>query len=272
MNLSITSTYELNNGVEIPILGFGTWGLEGKTAINATRWAIETGYRLIDTAFIYGNEVEVGKAIRASEVPREDIFLTTKVWQTDMRYKKTFKSFERSLKYLDTDYLDLFLIHWPREKRLETWRAMEEIFEEGKVKSIGVSNFTISHLEELLNHSEIIPVVNQVEFSPFLYQKNLLDFCYQHKIQLEAYAPLTRANKFNNPVLKEISDKYKKTAAQILLRWALQHHIIAIPKSSSKEHIQENANIFNFSIEKSDMKTLNNLDEGFRAVEDPIFD
>ncbi|TFF92074.1 MAG: aldo/keto reductase [Promethearchaeota archaeon] len=272
MNLSINSTYKLNNGVKIPVLGFGTWGLEGKTAINATRWAIEIGYRLIDTAFIYGNEVEVGKAIKASEVLREEIFITTKVWQTDMRYKKTFKSFERSLKNLDIDYLDLFLIHWPREKRLETWRAMEKIYEEGKVKSIGVSNFTISNLKELLSHSEIIPVVNQVEFSPFLYQKDLLEFCHQHKIQLEAYSPLTRANKLNNPVLKDISNKYKKTTAQILLRWALQHQIIAIPKSSSKEHIEENANIFDFIIEEADMKKLDRVDECFRVVEDPIFD
>jgi len=272
MNLSINSTFELNNGVKIPVLGFGTWGLDGKKAINTTTWAIETGYRLIDTAFIYGNEVEVGKAIRASDVPREKIFITTKVWQTDMRYQKTFKSFERSLKNLNVDYIDLFLIHWPRKRRLETWRAMEKIYEEGKIKAIGVSNFTVSHLEEILSNSEIIPVVNQVELSPFLYQKDLLDFCRQNKIQLEAYAPLTRAIKLNNLVLKEVSDKYKKNPAQILLRWALQHHIIAIPKSSSKEHIRENANIFNFKIKKSDMKRLDNLDEGFRAVEDPIFD
>ncbi|TXT59566.1 MAG: 2,5-diketo-D-gluconate reductase A [Promethearchaeota archaeon] len=272
MNLNIESTYKLNNGLEIPILGFGTWDLRGKTALNATIWALESGYRLIDTASFYNNEVEVGEAIIANGISREDIFITTKVWETEMGYQNTINAFERSLNRLNVDYIDLYLIHWPRAKRLETWHAMETLYEEGRVKAIGVSNFKISHLDQILNNSEIIPTVNQIEFSPFLFQKELLEHCRDHNIKIEAYAPLTRTNKFNNPVIGEMSQKYEKSPAQILIRWGLQHHLVEIPRSSSKRHIKENADIFDFEIDINDMEKLDGLDEGFRAVEDPIFD
>lgn len=272
MKLDINSTCKLNNEIEIPILGFGTWDLRGKTALNAILWALEFGYRLIDTASLYGNEKEVGEAIKASTLSREEIFITTKVWETNMGYQNTLNAFQKSLNRLNIDYIDLYLIHWPRAKRLDTWRAMEELYQQKSVKAIGVSNFTISHLKQLLNNSEVVPVVNQVEFSPFLYQKELLGFCRDHDIKVEAYAPLTRTVKFDNPTLHEISEKYNKTPAQILLRWGIQHKLIEIPKSSSKKHIKENTEIFDFEIEVNDMKILDNLDERFRAVEDPVFD
>ncbi|MBD3228694.1 MAG: aldo/keto reductase [Candidatus Lokiarchaeota archaeon] len=272
MSLNIHSEYELNNSIKIPVLGFGTWNLRGDIAFNATIWAIEFGYRLIDTASLYGNEVEIGEAIKASKIAREELFITTKVWEIEMGYQNTLNAFEKSLNRLNIDYIDLYLIHWPRAKRLETWHAMEELFYGDKVRAIGVSNFKIDHLQQLLNNSDITPVVNQVEFSPFLYQKELLDYCQEHDIKIEAYAPLTRAQKFNNPILKKIAKKYDKSPAQVLIRWGIQHKLIEIPKSSSRKHIKENSQIFDFNINLSDMEKLDNLDEDFRVVNDPIFE
>ncbi|MBD3196072.1 MAG: aldo/keto reductase [Candidatus Lokiarchaeota archaeon] len=271
MQISIESTVELNNGVRIYRLGFGTWALRGKTAINAVSWAIETGYRLIDTASFYGNENEVGKAIKESKVDRDDLFITTKVWDSEQGYDKALEAFDRSKSKLGIDVLDLYLIHWPRDKRLETWKALEKLYKEEKVSAIGVSNFTIEQLKELFQNSTIKPVVNQIEFHPFLYQKNLLNFCEDNEIRVEAYAPLTRAEKFNNPIIQEISSKYNKTPAQILIRWGLQQGVIEIPKSSSKQHIIENAQVFDFDISDKDFEKLNNLNENYRLVEDMVF-
>jgi len=271
MSMNINSTYELNNGFEIPVLGFGTWTLKGDIVGKAIKWALEAGYRLIDSASFYKNESDIGAFLAQTNIPREELFITTKVWDSEQGYNETIEAFKRSIKKLRLDYLDLYLIHWPRDQFLNTWKAMEELYQEGKIKAIGVSNFTVEHLKTLLNHSEITPMVNQVEFHPFLYQKDLLEFCKAHNIRLEAYSPLTKGRKLSHPLLQELSKKYKKTPAQILIRWGIEHRIIEIPRSSKKTHIAENANIFDFFIDKSDMKQLNNLNADFRAVNDPIF-
>ncbi|MEJ2250451.1 MAG: aldo/keto reductase [Candidatus Lokiarchaeota archaeon] len=268
MSLTLNSKVELNNGIKMPYFGLGTWKNKGKSVIDSVKWALDIGYRMIDTATLYGNEKEIGKAISSSNIPREEIFITSKVWDSDQGYEKTKIAFRRSLKALQTDYLDLYLIHWPRNLRNETWRAMQEIYKEGKVKAIGVANFAIHHLEELLEKYEVIPAVNQVEFSPFLYRKELLEFCRENNIQFEAYSPLTHGRKLDDTILKEIAKKYNKSTAQVLIRWGLQHNIIEIPKSSSKEHIEENALVFDFELSKEDMKTLNTLDETFRLLYD----
>ncbi len=270
MELNISSTLKLNNGIDIPIIGLGTWDLYGNQCYNATIWALEAGYKLIDTATFYENEREIGQAIKDSSMLREDIFITTKVWDDDQGYEKTLKAFERSLKALQTSYVDLYLIHWPvTSLRNETWKALEKIYEEDKARAIGVSNFTINHLNGLMESSSTVPSINQVEFSPFLYQKQLLEFCTNHGIIVEAYCPLTRARKLDNPQLKTIGKKYGKTTAQVLLRWGLQHNVIQIPKSGNKDHITENINIFDFKLDEEDLKKLDNLNENFRVVEDP---
>ena len=270
MDLNINSTLKLNNGIEIPIIGLGTWALTGKNAYNSVLHALEAGYRLIDTAAMYGNERKIGEAVKDADTPREDIFITTKVWNSEQGYDKTLKAFERSLKKLDMSYVDLYLIHWPvTGLRNETWKALEKIYEQGKTRSIGVSNFTIRHLNELFETTSIIPAVNQFEFSPFLYLKELMEYCQSKNIVVEAYCPLTRGQKLYTTQLKTIGQKYGKTSAQVLLRWGIQHHVIQIPKSGSKDHIIENIDIFDFHLEDEDMKVLDNLNENFRNVDDP---
>jgi diketogulonate reductase-like aldo/keto reductase len=208
--------------------------------------------------------------VKDSEIPREDIFITTKVWNSEHGFDKTLKAFENSLKKLKLSYVDLYLIHWPVSGlRNETWKALEKINEDGKARSIGVSNFTIRHLEELFETTSTIPAVNQFEFSPFLYLRDLMEFCQSKNIVVEAYCPLTRGQKLDNPQLKAIGQKYGKSTAQILLRWGIQHNVIQIPKSGNKDHIIENIKIFDFSLEDKDMKILDNLNENFRNVDDP---
>jgi len=254
----------------MPIFGLGTWMLKGQEANKAISWAMEEGYRLIDTATLYGNEREIGKAITNSRIPRGDLFITSKVWNSDQGYEKTLNAFEKSLKRLNMTYLDLYLIHWPVSGlRIETWKALEKIYQEGRARAIGISNFTIRHIEEFLENITISPMVNQVEFSPFLYQKELLEFCLSRDIRLEAYAPLTRGTQFKNPLLNSISLKHNKTVAQILIRWGLQHGIIEIPKSSDKQHLKENANVFDFELDSIDMNQLDALNENLRLVDDP---
>jgi diketogulonate reductase-like aldo/keto reductase len=270
MDLTINSTLKLNNDVDIPIIGLGTWTLSGRGAYDAVLIALDGGYRLIDTAMMYGNERIIGDAVKDSNIPREDIFVTTKVWNSDHGYNKALKAFERSLKKLNMSYVDLYLIHWPVSGlRNETWKALEKIYKDGKARSIGVSNFTISHLKELFETSSTIPVVNQVEFSPFLYQKELMEFCQSNKIVVEAYCPLTRGNKLNDDILKVIGTKHGKSSAQVLLRWGIQHKVIQIPKSGSKKHIMENIDIFDFQLDNDDMAQLDNLNEDFRNVDNP---
>ena len=259
---------KLNNGIEMPMLGLGTWQISDRDAENAVLWALEAGYRHIDTAAYYNNEAGVGKAIRKSGIARDEIFVTTKLKNED--HRNPGKAFEASIKKLGTGYVDLYLIHWPVQGlRNNTWKVFEKLYRDGRCKAIGVSNFTIRHLEELLKVAEIVPAVNQVEFSPYLYQKDLLEFCKKNKIQLEAYSPLTRGQKLNDKKIVDIANNYNKTSAQILIRWCLQHNIVVIPKSKTKKRIEENINVFDFSIRSGDMKRLDDFDENLRLCWDP---
>ncbi len=266
--MNINAKVKLNNDVEMPVLGLGTWQTGSKDAENAVLWALQAGYRHIDTAAVYGNEAAVGNAIRKSSVQRKELFITTKLWNDD--HDDPAKACSQSLKKLQLDYIDLYLMHWPVERmRNKTWKIMEDLYRQGKCRAIGVSNFTIKHLNELLMQAKIVPAVNQVEFNSYLYQKELLDFCRSQGIQLEAYSPLTRGKKLGDPKLVSIAKKYSKTSAQILIRWALQHGIIAIPKSKSQERIQENADVFDFSISREDMEILDVFNENLRLCWDP---
>lgn len=271
MELTINSKVKLNNDVEMPLFGLGVYQSEtGEETKTAVLDALKAGYRHIDTAKFYANEKDVGNAVKESGVPRNEIFVTTKLWNSDHGYDKTIKAFERSLSELDLGYIDLYLVHWPVSGvRNDTWKAMEQIMETGKCKAIGVSNYTIRHLEELLNFAKIIPAINQVEFSPYLYQKDLLDYCNNHKIQLEAYSPLTQGQKLKDKKLVEVANRYNKTTAQLILRWALQHNIVIIPKSVTKSRIIENANLYDFNISDEDMKILDSLNQDFRTCWDP---
>lgn len=271
MSLHIKSLKELNNGIKIPMFGLGTYlNDKGKQAIDSILYALEIGYRHIDTAAMYENEEEVGEAVRESGIPREEIFITTKLWNSDHGYDNTIKAFHRSLEHLGLDYIDLYLIHWPVENlRLESWRALEKLYNEGLCKSIGVSNFMARHLEELLNNSEIISTVNQVEFSPFLYLKELQNYCESKGIALESYSPLTKGHKLKDSNLIDIARRYDKSTSQILVRWCLQKGVSVIPKSSQKEHIKENANVFDFNISEADMIELDNLNENYHSTWDP---
>jgi diketogulonate reductase-like aldo/keto reductase len=271
MRKTIDSKVTLNNGVEMPYFGLGVFQTDpGAETQNAVRYAIEAGYRHVDTAKIYENEQDVGIAVKNSDLSREDIFITTKVWNSDQGYDRTVRACNESLRRLDLDYVDLYLIHWPvKGRRAETWRAMITLLEEGKCRAIGVSNYTIRHLEEMLAGSHVVPAVNQVEFSPFLYQRELLAFCRAHKIQLEAYGPLTRGRRFKEKTLVSIATRYGRTPAQILIRWALEHDLVVIPKSVRRERIHENADVFDFELTSEDMASLDSLDEGFRTTWDP---
>jgi diketogulonate reductase-like aldo/keto reductase len=270
MQQNIADRIKLNNGTEIPYLGFGTYQIIGTAAKEAVLNALEAGYRLIDTAAIYNNEKEVGEAVRESGISREEIFVITKLWNEDQGYESAPAAFERSLDTLGLGYIDLYLLHWPvSTSRLDSWRALEKIVKTKKCRAIGISNYTIEHLEELLGACEIVPAVNQVEFNPFLYQKDLLDFCRSKGISLSAYTPLSRGRKLDHPVLRDLSGKYRKTPAQILIRWSLEHGLIVIPRSAKKVRIKENSDVFDFSISEEDMKQLDALHEGFRVAWDP---
>lgn len=265
----------LNNDIPIPGIGFGTWQIRfNGHAKKAVEVALGAGYRLIDTARIYGNEKGVGRAIRESGIAREEIFVTTKLWNFDQGYDKTIRAFESSLNNLGLEYIDLYLIHWPvPDKRLESWRAMEGIYKSGRMRSIGVSNFTVSHLEELLQHAEVTPAVNQIEFHPFIYndQKKLLDYCQQQGIIIEAYSPLAHGERLHDPVITAIASGHQKTNAQVLLRWCIQHGTVPLPKSSHLERIAENLAVFDFELTDGDMDKLNGLSDGSRTCWDPTF-
>ncbi len=269
--LRIDSTLPLNEGTEIPLLGFGTYQIpNGGSCLRAVLYALRVGYRHIDTAAFYGNEQDVGRAVRESGISRDKIYVTTKLWNSDQGYASALKAFDRSLDRLGLDYIDLDLIHWPEPgRRKDSWRALEEIRRGGRCRSIGVSNYTIAHLQELLRESDTVPVTNQVEFSPFLYQRKLLEFCTAKGITITAYCPLTHGDKLRHPTLVEIGRKHGKTGAQVLLRWALQHKVIAIPKSSRPQRIEENAALYDFALDADDMARLDALDEGYRTSWDP---
>ena len=269
--MNLQSTFKLNNGVEIPVLGLGTYlSPPGDETYKAVEYALNHGYRHIDTAAFYKNEKDVARGIKESNIPRNEVFITTKVWNEDQGYDKTMKAFDISLKNLDSDYVDLYLIHWPvPEKRKQTWKALETLYEEERARAVGVSNYTIRHLKELFNYANIKPVVNQVEFSPYLYQKELQDFGESNDILIEAYTPLTRGKKLKDPELIKIADRYKKSTAQILIKWAIQVNTIVLPKSVTKGRIIENADIFDFEISDDDLTLLNGFNENFRTSWDP---
>ena len=277
--LHIQSRVALNNGRTMPIFGLGTYKApDGEEVIQEIAWALAAGYRLIDTAKVYKNEQGVGTAIKQSGIPREELFITTKLWNPDQGYETTLKAIDESLGKLGLSYVDLYLVHWPTasldttesiNRREETWKAMEEIYKSGKAKAIGVSNYTITHLEEMKHYATIFPVVNQVEFHPYLFQKELLEYCKANNIVLEAYRPLTNGKKMEHSVIDALAKKYHKTNAQVLLRWSVQHGCVPLPKSVQKERIEENAHIFDFALSSEDMNALDSLNENFRLSPDP---
>jgi diketogulonate reductase-like aldo/keto reductase len=269
--VAINSRVALNNGVQMPVFGLGTYQMRsGKETRDAVLYALKIGYRLIDTAAMYGNEKEVGEAVRASGIPREEIFVTTKLWNSDHGYDRALAGFEESRKKLGLDYVDLYLIHWPVERlRRESWRALETLLAEGKCRAIGVSNYMTWHLDELLESSSTVPAVDQVEFSPYLHLSDLLEYCRSHPIQLESYSPLTKGHMLMDPKLRELAAGYSKSPAQILIRWALQKEVVVIPKSSRKERIKENSEVFDFAISEQDMKLLDSFDRDLRTSWDP---
>ncbi len=270
MRLAIDSTAELLNGVRMPRLGLGVWrSKEGAETENAVAAALAAGYRAVDTASLYENEESVGRAVRASGIPREQVFITTKVWNNEQGYDSTIEAFHRSLKRLGTDYADLYLVHWPvKEKYKETYRALETLYEEGKVKAIGVSNFLIHHLEDLMGSCRIKPMVNQVEMHPLLTRKPLLEFCNREGIQLESWRPLMNG-RLDVPLIQELAVQYGKTPAQILIRWQLQLGVVTIPKSVRAERIRENADVFDFKLTREDMDRIDGLNEERRFGADP---
>lgn len=267
---TLDSTLSLNNGVEIPCFGFGTWQLQDETCYQATLFALEAGYRLIDTAQAYENEVEVGQAVVDSQIERGALFITTKISNDNQGYEKAIDSTVASLMKLKMAYVDLLLIHWPMaedfECTLETWRALIELRKTGLTRAIGVSNFTISLIDKLIEDSGVVPAVNQVEFHPFLYQEKLLTHARKYGIQLEAYCPITRAERSSEPVLQAVAKEHAKSPAQIMLAWSIAHGLIPLPRSKNPLHIRENADAFNFILSDEEMAMLDGLDENYRIV------
>ncbi len=255
----------------MPLLGLGVYDMYNREAEESVTSALEIGYRLIDTAAMYKNETEIGNAIRASVVPRKEIFLTTKVADGDQGYDNTLRAFDESSKKLNCDYIDLYLVHWPIKKsRKDTWRALEKLYVEERVRAIGVANYLIPFLNELESYGEVTPVVDQVEFSPYLFLEDLLSECKRKNIQLQAYTPLVRGQRFTDPKLVALANQYGKTPAQIILRWALQLGVSTIPKSSNLKRLKENFDVFDFQISDDDMKKIGSFNESFRVVDDPI--
>ena len=268
---NLQDTTILHNGVKMPNFGLGVYkSQDGEEVINAIHYAVKAGYRSIDTASLYFNETGVGEAIKQCGLPREELFITTKVWNSDQGYESTLAAFEESMKKLDLEYLDLYLIHWPvKEKYKDTWRALEKLYKDGRVRAIGVSNFHQHHLEDLMSVAQVKPMVNQVELHPFLSQVELRAYCQSEGIAIEAWSPLARGRVLQDPTLAEIAAKYNKSIPQIVLRWDLQHGIITIPKSVHEQRIIDNADIFDFELSVEDMKKIDSLNRNERTGQNP---
>lgn len=270
--MDIKTTKKLNNGTEIPCLGLGVFqSPDGSETSNAVRWAIEAGYIHIDTAKIYNNEKSVGQGVRDSGVAQEKLFITTKLWNNDMRANRQQQAFEESLRLLGMEYVDLYLIHWPVKNYLESWKAMEKIYASGKAKAIGVSNFQPHHLDTLISNSEIVPAVNQIELHPHLTQEPLRKYCAGKGIAIEAWSPIggQGGNLLSEPVLKDIAAKHGKSPAQVVIRWDLQSDIITIPKSVHQARIKENGSIYDFELSKDEIAAIDKLNKNKRVGPDP---
>ena len=271
---SLTDKVRFNNGVEIPGLGLGVFQIPDEDTAEVVKNGIINGYRLIDTAQIYGNEVGTGIGIKeglaATNLKREDLFVTSKVWNNHLTYEETITAFEETLKRLELDYLDLYLIHWPGKAAFkESWQALEELYSAGKIKAIGVSNFEIHHLEELLSFAKVVPVVNQVELHPKLAQQALRDFCEKHDIKVQAWSPLMQGKLLTDPIVKDIAEKHQKTPAQVILRWDIQQEILLVVKSVHEQRMKSNADVFNFELDSAEMTRLNQLNEALRVGPNP---
>lgn len=264
----INDTFKLSNGAAVPCIGFGTWQTpDGETAVKAVKMALQTGYRHIDTAACYGNEVGVGQGIRESGIRREDVFVTSKLWNTERGYEKTLSAFDKTISDLGLDYLDLYLIHWPasasrfdnwEQLNLDTWRAMTELYKAGKIRAIGISNFLPHHLKALME-TEVKPMVNQIEFHPGQTQSDTVRFCKENDILVEAWSPLGTGRMLTNRQLASIAEKYGKTTAQLCIKWCLQNDVLPLPKSVTPSRIVENTEVFDFTLSDKDMLTINEM-------------
>ena len=261
----------LHNGIKMPLLGLGVYDMNASETVRAVSEALSIGYRLIDTASLYRNEKEVGIAVRQSGLDRSSLFITTKVGNGDQGYDATMRAFETSMRLLSIDYIDAYLVHWPiRATRKDTWKALETLYRDKRVRVIGVANYLLPFLNELKEYATMVPMIDQVEFSPYCYLRDLHTYCREKKIQLQSYTPLLRGRKFNDPRLQTIAAAYGKTPAQILLRWNIQHGISTIPKSANKDRLLENFSIFDFSLSQSHMDELDLFNENFRVVDNPM--
>ncbi len=264
MKLTIGSRVRLNNGVEMPVFGLGTWMSTGRDARNAVGWALEAGYRLIDSAAAYGNEAEVGEAVRSSGIPRSEVFVTTKLWPSSLGYDSGLRAFEQSRRRLGFEQVDLYLIHWPGDdawRRQEAWRALETLLADGRARAIGVSNYSPGEMEETIRAGRTVPAVNQVLFSPFEQRRDVHDFARTHEIRMEGYSTLTRGRRLKDEALREIAQARGRTPAQVVLRWAVQKDVTVIPKSVHRERILENAAVFDFSLSPEEMGRIDALGE-----------
>ncbi|MGG0590680.1 aldo/keto reductase [Priestia megaterium] len=268
---NLQSTTTLANGVKMPWLGLGVYKVEdGQEVVDSVKYAIKAGYKSIDTAKIYENEEGVGQGIKESGVSREELFVTSKVWNADQGYDTTIQAFETSLNKLGLEYLDLYLIHWPVEgKYKDTWKALEKLYKDGKIRAIGVSNFQVHHLEDLIADAEVKPMVNQIEFHPLLTQTEVREYCKKQEIQVEAWSPLAQGELLDNEVLTQIAEKHGKSTAQVILRWDLQNEVVTIPKSTKEHRIIQNADVFDFELNAEEVEKINALNQNHRVGPDP---